>query len=373
MRPGRLTLKAALPVAAALAIAAGLMAIALLPAATARALPPGFFGIVPQTPITPQDAARMRAGGVETIRVPISWAAVQPSRRSDFAWETYDAFFEIAARERLEVLPALGSLPRWISRDWRRLPIDSAAQRRGWTDFVRAAVERYGRGGEFWAEHGPGSAEPLPTLPVRAWQIWNEENFFYFTRPASPRRYARLLALSHPAIHRADRRAEVVIGGLFGDPRGAPPRAMDAVDFLDDLYRARRAKGSFDAVALHPYAADTAALRDLVEEVRRTMVRHGDRRAGLYITEMGWGSQNDPNVVSFEVGLRGQAGELRSAYRYLVGNQARLNLRQVDWFSWKDEPGSCAFCDSSGLFRRGPRFKPKPAWHAFVAATRGRF
>ncbi len=121
------------------------------------------------------------------------------------------------------------------------------------------AVERYGPRGSFWEEHAPGSKDPLPRLPIHAWQIWNEENFFYFTKPASPTRYAKLLAISRRAIHRADPRATVVIGGLFGNPKQSPPAAMDAADFLDRLYRVRGAKADFDAVALHPYAADAAS------------------------------------------------------------------------------------------------------------------
>jgi hypothetical protein len=110
----------------------------------------------------------------------------------------------------------------------------------------------------------------------------------------------------------------------------------------------------------------------MTERIRRVVVRNRDRRAGLYITEMGWGSQRNPRRVAFEVGLRPQARELRRAYIYLIRNRRRLNLRQVHWFSWKDVAGSCNFCDSVGLFRRGQRFRPKPAWHSFVAITRGR-
>jgi hypothetical protein len=346
------------------------LALALFAPAASQALPRGFFGIVPQTPLSGEDAVRMRAGGVETIRVAVSWSGIQPSPRSGYNWTGLDATVALAAREHLEVLPFLYQTPHWLSGNWRRLPVDNARQRRAWGEFVRAAVDRYGSRGEFWAEHAPGSTDPLPRLPIRAWQIWNEENFFYFASPASPTRYARLLAISHRAVHRGDPRAEVVIGGLFGDPRQSPPRAMDAVDFLDRLYRVRGVRASFDAVALHPYAADTADLRSLVEQVRGTIVRHHDRRAALYLTEIGWGSQFDPGVVAFEVGLHGQARELRSAYRYLISNHGRLNLRQVDWFTWKDSPGGCSFCDSSGLFRRGARFRPKPAWHAFVSFAR---
>jgi len=349
-------------------LALSLIALALLPA-SARALPRGFFGIAPQTPLGAEDTARMRAGGVGTIRVPLHWGGVQPTPDGGFNWTSFDESVTTAAEGGLEVLPFLCSPPRWASRPETRLPIDNGRQRRAWAEFVRAAVERYGPRGVFWSEHAPGTVQPLPRLPIHAWQIWNEENFFYFTRPASPTRYAKLLRISHRAIHRVDPRATVVMGGLFGNPRQSPPTAMDAADFLDRLYAVRGVKADFDAVALHPYAADAGELRVLVEGVRRVMLRHRDRRGALYLTEMGWGSQAR-SPVSFEVGLREQAGQLRAAYGYLLSNRRRLHLEQVDWFSWKDAPKLCSFCDSVGLFRRGARFKPKPAWHAFVQVTR---
>jgi len=345
-----------------------LIALALSPAA-AQALPRGFFGIAPQTVIGKRDASRMRAGGVETIRAMLSWSAIQPSARGGYDWSSFDRTVGLAAEQHLEVLPFLIQTPHWLASNWRTLPVDSARQRRAWADFVQAAVERYGRRGEFWLEHAPGTAHPLPKLPIRAWQIWNEENYFYFAKPASPTRYARLLAISRGAVHRGDPRGAIVLGGLFGDPREEPPRAMNATDFLDRLYGVRGVKANFDSVALHPYAADAGVLRGLVEGLRRVSIRHRDARAGLYLTELGWGSQA-ASPVSFEVGLHGQARELRSAYRYLIANRHRLNLRQVDWFTWKDMTGACSFCDSSGLFRRGAAFRPKPAWHAFVSFAR---
>jgi hypothetical protein len=338
----------------------------------AQALPRGFFGIVPQTAIGKRDMARMDAGGVETLRVPLPWGGTQPAPGGDYDWSGFDKTVALAAEDDLEILPILFSTPSWLAHDERVLPVANARQRRAWAEFVAAAVERYGSRGEFWREHEPTSQRPLPKLPIRAWQIWNEENFFYFAKPVSPQAYARLLAISKRAMRQADPRAQLVLGGLFGDPPQGPPLAMDAVSFLDRLYGIRGAKASFDAVALHPYAADAADLRSLVESVRHTVVRHRDARAGLYLSELGWGSQNDPRVVAFEVGLHGQARELRSAYRYLIGNHHRLGLRQVDWFTWKDIGGSCTFCDSSGLFRGGSGFRPKPAWHAFVSFARRR-
>jgi hypothetical protein len=347
-----------------------LTTVLLLVPAGAAAAPPGFFGIVPQTPLARDDLTRMRAGGVETVRLSVAWSAAQRSPRADFEWGGLDAAVKDAAEQRIRILPVLGTSPHWATGNWRRMPVDSARQRAGWAEFVRELVERYGPRGEFWAEHAPGTDEPLPRMPIKAWQIWNEPNFFYFVKPVSPGRFARLLSVTRRAMRQVDPRAEIILGGLFGDPGQRPPRAMDAVDFLDQLYRKRGVKANFDAVALHPYAADVAELRRQVEAVRATMARHGDRRSDLYLTEVGWGSAYNPQTVAFEVGLQGQARELRRAYGYLLSNRARLRLRQVDWFTWKDVPGSCNFCDSSGLFRQGERFRPKPAWRAFKQIAR---
>ncbi|HWM54459.1 MAG TPA: hypothetical protein VNO20_03630 [Solirubrobacterales bacterium] len=351
---------------AALALAAMLVA----GTATAQArLPRDFFGVVPQTTLSAADTNRMRGGGLDVVRLPVFWSSVQPSPRSGYDWSEVDRVLATTARSRLDLLPFLYGTPGWLGRQ-TRMPVDSARQRREWQAFLTAAVERYGPGGQFWAEHGPASGDFVPPRPVRRWQVWNEPNFFYFATPVSPGRYARLLKLSHQAIVRTDPRAEVILGGLFGNPKERPPRAMDATDFLDRLYAVRGIKQSFDGVALHPYAASAAELRRLTEALRGVTVRNRDRRAGLYLTEVGWGSQRNPRRVAFEVGLREQARELRSAYGYLIGNRARLNLKQVHWFSWKDRRGACNFCDSVGLFRGGARFKPKPAWHAFVRIAR---
>ncbi len=309
--------------------------------------PRGFFGIGPQTTLTDEDAAYMKAGGIESVRWPLTWGAIQPTARGGYNWESFD--------------PAL--------------PIDNVRARNAWTAFLQAAVKRYGPGGEFWAQHAPGVVkyEPaIPTpLPIRSWQIWNEANFFYFAYPASPQRYAKLLQISSPAIKGVDPGAKVILTGLFGNPTAQGARGMPAAKFLEILYRTPGIKSSFDGIALHPYAVDSETLEELVEALHEVTVENHDR-VPLYITEMGWGSQNDFNQVAFEQGIQGQVKELRAAYGYLLENRNRLDLKQVYWFSWKDLAGTCNFCDSVGLFRAGKRFHPKPAWHAFVALTGGR-
>lgn len=341
------------------------------------AAPKGFFGIDPQEGLTAEDAAYMKAGGIETVRWPLIWAAVQPTEKGGYDWSSFDPVVEVAARYGLKVLPFAVGTPRWVSRKSTTLPIDTGKARKAWAAFLTAAVKRYGPGGEFWAQHAPGTVkyetEAVPAAkPIRTWQIWNEANFFYFAYPASPQRYAKLLQISTPVVKAADPGAKVILTGLFGRPTASGARGMPAAKFLEALYRVPGIKSDFDGIALHPYAVDTETLEEIVEEVHEVTVANHDR-VPLYITEMGWGSQNDFHKVAFEQGIQGQVRELKGAYGYLLENRARLDLKQVYWFAWRDVPNSCTFCDSVGFFKAGGRhLRAKPSWHAFVALTGGR-
>jgi hypothetical protein len=343
------------------------------------AAPKGFFGIAPQTGLGPEDAEYMKAGGIEFVRWPLGWAGIQPTRKGGYDWGSFDAVVATAAQQGLTVLPFFYGSPRWAAPKETTLPINGQA-RKAWTAFLAAAVKRYGPGGEFWRQHqtggvGPGpdyQPEPaIPAKPIRTWQVWNEANFFYFAFPASPQRYAKLVQISSPAIKRVDPGAKVILSGLFGEPTAGGAKGMPAAKFLEILYRSPGIKSRFDGIALHPYAVDAETLEELVEGLHDVTTENHDR-VPLYITEMGWGSQNDFNQVAFEQGVQGQVKQLRDAYGYLLENRNRLDLKQVYWFSWKDLPGSCNFCDSVGFFRAGMKFKPKPSWRAFVALTHGR-
>ena len=381
-------------------LAAGLvlavLALALAPgggAATAvqppRA-PAEFFGIGPQTPLTPRDAEYMKAGGIGVVRMAVPWSSVQEkNKRGVYNWAGLDEGVRIAARAGLRVLPFLYGTPHWLAAKPTTLPVDSARQRTEWKAFLTAAVERYGPHGEFWKKQPPTGGVPyepggvnytpannirparIPKLPIRTWQVWNEANFFYFALPASPTRYARLVTLSSQAIKAADPGAKVILSGLFAKPTADYPKGMPAAQFLEALYRVPGLKTRFDGIALHPYAVDTETLEEYVEEFHDVTTEYHDR-VPLYVTEMGWGSQPDFEQVAFEQGIQGQVRQLRGAYQYLLENRRRLDVKQVYWFSWKDIQGDCNFCDSVGLFREGAGFRPKPSWRAFVAISRGR-
>lgn len=340
----------------------------LLPAVAAaqgatRPLPKDFLGIAPQTAVYDDDTVWMGAARIGYIRAPVAWSGVE-SRPGSYNWAGLRGVVRAGARAGISIMPFLYSTPGWVSPKVTNLPVGGNATQ-AWTNFLTAAVRRFGPNGSFWAEN-----PDLPEVPIRRWQIWNEPNFHYFTTPASPARYARLLRASSLAIKAVDPGAEVITGGLFGKPRERPPRAMPAAQFLNRLYRVRGIKRFFDGVALHPYAAKPKLLAEIVSQVRRVSIRNRDRGVNMFITEMGWGSQADSDVA-FEVGPRGQARRLWKTYRYLIRNRLRLRLKTAYWFTWKDVAGTnCGFCDSTGLFYSGDGFAPKPAWGSFVKMSR---
>jgi hypothetical protein len=227
--------------------------------------------------------------------------------------------------------------------------------------FLRAAVYRYGTRGSFWREN-----PDLPRLPVRRWEIWNEENIVTFSREPDPTRFARLIEISGGLLHRLDPGSTVILGGLFGRPLQIPPNIHSGV-FLSRLYEIPGIKRYFDGVALHPYVAAAGSMRGEIENLRGVMSRNDDSATPLYVTEMGWGSAGFES--RWERGPRGQARELETAFSLLAANRRRWNIGGVWWFTWADQSGSCQFCDSAGLLT-GDR-EAKPSWYSFNAWTGG--
>lgn len=339
----------------------GLTAMAA-PAARAD-LPPGFIGVSPQSPANSADFELMREAGIDRVRLPLYWGAVQPKSPtvSEPNWDGFDHEVKLAAEADIHVMPFVWGSPEWVAPQVIDLPVRSAWQRWGWSKLLREAVRRYGPDGSFWEEN-----PELPFLPIRRWEIWNEQNIVTFAEPVDPAAFARLVRISGRAIHRLDRGAEVVLGGFFGRPLQVPPNVAMG-DFLSRLYRAGNVKRHFDGVALHPYVARARAMGAQIENLRRIMRLHDDARTPIYVTELGWGSNSGP--TRWERGLYGQANQLSRAFAMLSANRQRWRVRGVWWFTWTDEGGSCAFCSSAGLLTEKRR--AKPAWYRFNAWTGG--
>jgi hypothetical protein len=345
-------------------------------ASPALAVPSNFWGVVPQGSTSTEQLQRLKAGGVDSIRIPVSWGSVQPIQGGLWNWSDADAFVTAAASARLDILPFLSTAPSWAVPVDRRfgapafLPVRSAKQRAGWTRFVKEAIRRYGPKGTFWSEN-----PSLPRKPLRTWQVWNEPNFKYFVARPNPAEYGKLVKLTSSAVKAADPGAQVILGGLFARPieatfRKKPPQAYFAADFLDQMYESTPGiKSKFQGVAVHPYTGSWKNLTSRIEEVRSALKLHRDIGKGLWMTEMTWSSERPQPNNSFAKGLQGQARELKGAFTLFRNKQRKWNLQRIYWFSINDYAGLCNFCGGSGLFEGS---KPKPAWRAYVKFAGGR-
>jgi polysaccharide biosynthesis protein PslG len=367
-----------LRVLAASLAAAAVALLAQVPAA--HALPGKFWGIVPQSLPSAETFARLKRGGVDSVRVPVYWASIQTTVGGTPDWSGVDGAVGRATAAGLNVLPFVYGAPPWAAPSVPvpgsggsvhaplKLPI-SGVGGAGWSAFLQLAVQRYGPGGAFWAEN-PG----LVPRPIRTWQVWNEENFKYFVVRPNPVEYGKLVKLSHRAIKSVDPGAKILLGGMFARPREAefklkPPQAYFATEFLDLMYkRTPGIKAKFDGIALHPYTTEYRNVAPQIEEVRAIMKAHGDAATGLWITELTWSSGPPDN--GFAKGRRGQVKQLKGAFSVLTRNAAKWRLKGVYWFSLEDAKGACNFCDGSGLFTEA--LVPKPSWRAYVAFAGGR-
>jgi hypothetical protein len=367
------------------ALAPALLALlaALAFAASAQALPAKFWGVVPQTTLNGEQFQRLGRGGVESMRISLDWGELQPQKGGPINWDGTDAIVERAALARIDVLPVVNGAPTWAvprvsvpggggAKAPAHLPITGAAGV-GWKSLLRQAIERYGPNGEFWATH-----PSLPVRAIRAWQVWNEQNFRFFVAHPNPTEYGKLVNLSFGAIRSADPQAQIVLGGMFARPRGARnPRTGKhtgtdwfAADFLEALYkRTPGVKRKFNAVALHPYTYFSSELSGEIEEIRAKLKSAHDSGKALWITELGWSSEHPSSSDRFAKGENGQAKEMRSAFSLLKRKQAPWRLQRVYWFAADDLRGSCNFCGGSGLFDES--FEPKKSWFEYVKFAGG--
>lgn len=365
-----------------------LVAVAAAPAdAAKRKVPFGFFGtVVPpemlsptlvSDPVLEQQAARMASSGVESARVTVAWDALEP-RPGAYSLGILDRIVGAAARHRIALLVNVTATPGWASQrpndpDAFRFPPRSPAP---FAELMRQLVLRYGPSGSFWAQN-PG----VPQVPVRQWQIWNEQTApWHWERQPWARGYTKLLRAAYRAIHGADRGAKVVAGSLVA------PRADYAPwDGLRDLYRAG-GKRFFDVVAVHPFTNDRRSVRrtvgqtvEIVRRVRAQMRRRGDARKPIILTEVTWPAavgKVPRSALRQAAGLattpRGQVQRLRAAYRRLAGLRRKLRVTQVYWYTWATEydrnsaPSVMTF-RYAGLNRfRNGAFRPMPLLRTYA-------
>jgi Beta-galactosidase len=348
------------------AAVAAFIAVLLLPAAAAAKVPRDFFGVTANGPLDapafPLDAesAAMRAAGVGTERMEISWDLVEP-QKGQYDFTLPDRKVLAAARAGIDVLALIVRSPAWAAQHPAQ-PFSPPRDPADYAAFATALVARYGPNGQLWREH----PEVAPR-PVRTWQVWNEPNIaLYWTKQPFMRGYARLLNIAYAAIKQADPKATVVMAGL----------ANFSWRDLRRLFERGGTNLRFDVAAVHPFSGRPSNSLKIVALNRQVLDRHGASGKPIWLTELTWSSAKGRKrklTKNWETTEAGQAERLRTAYGLFVRDRKALKLKRIYWYTWvtvdRDSPNSF---DYSGLRTARPdgTVVDKPAARAFRAVVR---
>lgn len=310
----------------------------------------------------------MARGGVGSYHLLISWARVERTRAS-YDWSLYDGLMTALAAEGIDPVPYLFGTSPVFADDPTTPPVRDAATFNAWTDFVKAAVERYGPNGELWSLLSRTRPDIAPN-PPQTWEIWNEMNGPAFWEPTPDvDEYARLLKRTARAITDVDADARIMTGGMFATPSSG--ESILSFEYLEELYAKRGIAKIVDVVGIHPYGPNIGAVELQMEEMRE-VIEAADPDAGMFVTEIGWGSDGEVEGQLSKDPER-QAELLGEVYRTLIERRREWRLEGALWYTWRDPanaPPNCSWCPSAGLFDRD--LDPKPSWDAFTEVAGGR-
>ena len=256
-------------------------------------------------------------------------------------------------------MPVVQGPPDWAAVHpgvFHSAPADPGTVRR----LFAALANRYGPRGSLWRER-----PNVPRRPIRAWQVFNEPNLrgFWSVQPFHGS-YVATVEAAERGVHSVDPSATVVLAGL-------PNRSWEA---LSKIYAAG-GRGSFDAVAIHPYSSSPARVVRIIRYARRVMRRNGDERVPIWVTEFSWpatGEMSDASRSGSPFGRpvtnAGQARLLGRTVRVFARARRRLRIERLVWYTWisRELPGRDNAFDYAGLRRiRNGAHVSSPALRVF--------
>ena len=187
----------------------------------------------------------------------IDWSAVEPQRgnRNWGALSGVEADLQAISRQGAKAMVIVRRTPQWAQTPSGGLcgPIKEEALS-DFAAFMSDVVRRYSSGPynvKYWEMGNEVDVHPGLIDPKMPFGCWGDQNDAYYGGGY----YAQMLKTVYPAIKRADRSAQVVIGGLLIDcDPDQPPAGKDCLPskFLEGILRNGGAN-AFDIVAYHAY------------------------------------------------------------------------------------------------------------------------
>ena len=363
-------------VSAVLACAAALLAATKSAATSARPIPPNpFVGVVSDETFAalgsghPSYLDTIQSVGVGLIRQKFDWEFLAHGQTpGSLNYAFLDRFMTATSQLGITVMPVLLNPPPEITT------APSAGALRGnypprdlgaLGDFGAMLAARYGTNGTFWAEN-----PQLPRRPITAWQIWNEPNIPIYWQPApSAAAYVQMLRLASQKIKAVDPNAEIVTAGL---PDSHIKGAVPLTKYVKQLFRAG-AIGAFDTLAVNGYAPTGKGVPKLIAGIRKMLNRYGGKAAGIRVTEFGWADRGPERPRG-----RFTAGKKQGLYTYqairgLWKARAKLGIRGIVYYDWRDQPvyagGKNFWGLHTGLLNMQGNAKPALRWFKKAVAS----
>ncbi|UJA21446.1 hypothetical protein HJD18_15310 [Thermoleophilia bacterium SCSIO 60948] len=315
------------------------------------------------------------------IRTAVIWNQVQPDceaiRDERYDWSKPDADMRLFVEEGVSRLITLNGGPVCAAVQGQQGFEPRRRYRDDFGRFARAVLERYGPGGEFFAENPDLAGGCCPVTQI---EIWNEPNLGKkWSRPDGKRfgvffrgvaKQVRLAANWGPGI-------ELITGGVTGLNGGR--WKSNGRSFVRGLLGTRSIEEYIGAVGVHTYTNRPAQAIDNLRIVRRSIRRAG-LDAPIEITEHGWSTCPRPGHESSNGKCVTPARQARMMdgliTRLSAPANAALGVRSFLWFMAQDSatPRSVRRCPTSPKFFYGlyeHSGERKPSWRVWSEHTDG--
>jgi hypothetical protein len=265
-------------------------------------------------------------GGPAWVRQQVPWSD-HMSADGSIAWGELDNVVNASAAKNVKVFLSIAKAPSWATDNGGN-GLPNRAHFGAFGQFVAAITDRY-RG------------------KVGAIEIWNEQNYAVENggRVAAASYYVDLLGTAYDAIKAVDPNMIVVAGAPTPTATNKPDVAIDDIIYFRQMFAIPRFWQKMDVVGAH--FAGTLQPPDALpgqgdrpegwngnkefffrraEDLRQAMVDsgHGDRQ--VWITEMGWATQN--NTPGYEYG---QYNTMNMQAQYL---KRAVELSRYNYAPW---------------------------------------
>lgn len=277
-----------------------------------------------------QSLDEIKSLGVGWVRYDIEWSNVEQSP-GQYNWAPYDREVQAVEAHGLQSLVIIDYTPSWARRnDCSSSKMCAPADPNNYASFAATVANRY-------TPYG-----------VKYWEIWNEPNNCNFYLPAAnPGEYTAMLKLTYARIKQVNASATVLTGGTA--PADTSNGNVSPIDFINGIY-ATGGRGSFDAIAVHPYTwpyspawTNPNGAWGQMTTIRNIMVNNGDGNKKVWITEYGAPTGGPGGIATSGFSTaEGHADHVTEALQARIvsdsiGIESKLSwIGPYFWYAYKD-------------------------------------